>query len=126
MSSASAADVPELFPDGPTFALCSLIMIGAQLLYAAVGFGAGMFSITLLAMLLPDLAGAVATLFLLTLVTELWVLSKAWRKGNVRLLFGLLPSTVIGMWIGSQLLVTGPVLLRYCNAALVGRQHVLP
>ena len=44
--------MPELFPSVTIFVLASLIMVGAQLIYAAVGFGAGMFSITLLAMLL--------------------------------------------------------------------------
>ncbi len=114
--------MPELFPSLTVFVLSSLIMVGAQLIYAAVGFGAGMFSITLLAMLLPDLAGAVTTLFLLTLVTELWVLSRTWRDGNLRILLGLLPTSALGLWLGSLVLVTGDVswLKRLLGALIVG------
>ncbi len=65
--------MPELFPSVTVFVLCGLVVACAQMIYATVGFGAGMFSIALLAMLLPDLAGAVAALLLLTLVTEVWV-----------------------------------------------------
>ena len=91
------------------YLLCTLIVAGAQLIYATVGFGAGMFSIALLAMLLPDLGAAVATLFLLTVVTEVVVLSRAWREVRVRLLLGLLPTTAVGMWLGTELLVVGSV-----------------
>ena len=114
--------MPELFPSLTIFVLSSLIMVGAQLIYAAVGFGAGMFSITLLAMLLPDLAGTVTTLFLLTLVTELWVLSRTWRDGDLRILLGLLPTTALGLWLGSVVLVTGDVtwLKRLLGALILG------
>ena len=74
------------------------------MIYATVGFGAGMFSIALLAMLLPDLGATIATLFILTLVTEVWVLCHAWRQAKVRLLLGLLPTTAAGMWLGTELL----------------------
>ncbi len=119
---ASYLAMPELFPSLTIFVLSSLIMVGAQLIYAAVGFGAGMFSITLLAMLLPDLAGAVTTLFVLTLVTELCVLSRTWRDGNLRVLLGLLPTSALGLWLGSLVLVTGDVswLKRLLGALIVG------
>ena len=39
--------MPELFPNLPTYVFCALVMAGAQLLYATVGFGAGMFSIAI-------------------------------------------------------------------------------
>jgi uncharacterized membrane protein YfcA len=99
--------MPSLFVDLPTFVFCCLIMAGGQLIYATVGFGAGMFAVSLLALVLPDLAGTVTALFLITLVTELYVLFHAWRAARVRLLLGLLPTTVVGMWIGTQLLVAG-------------------
>ena len=99
----------ELFPDIPTFIACALIMAGAQLIYATVGFGAGMFSVTLLAMVLPELTDVVAVLLILTLVTEVSVLARDWRRARVRLLIGLLPTMAIGLWIGTEVLVTGDV-----------------
>lgn len=101
--------MPELFPSIPAFVLCTLIIAGAQLIYATVGFGAGMFAVALLALVLPDLRGAVATLLLLTLVTEIWVLVHAWRHARVKLLLGLLPTTAIGMWLGTQVLAGGEI-----------------
>jgi uncharacterized membrane protein YfcA len=99
--------MPELFPSIPLFILCALIVAAAQLIYATAGFGAGMFSVALLALVLPDLAGAVATLLLITLVTEITVLARAWRQANLRLLLGLLPTTAIGMWLGTEWLAGG-------------------
>ncbi len=102
--------MPELFPDTTAFVLCSLVVAGAQLIYATVGFGAGMFAMALLALLLPDLAGAVATFMVLSLVTEVWVLRHSWRHARPWLLAGLMPSMVIGLVIGAKLLAGGDVL----------------
>jgi len=101
--------MPDLFPDVITFVLCGFVVAGAHLIYATVGFGAGMFSIALLALLLPELAETVATLLLLTFMTEVWVLVHAWREAKVRLLLGLLPTAAVGMWLGTELLVAGNV-----------------
>lgn len=101
--------MPELFPDVPTFLLCGLVVLVAQLIYATIGFGAGMFSIALLALILPDLAGSVVTLLVLTFVTEVWVLAHAWRQARLRLLLGLLPTTALGMWFGTRMLKSGDV-----------------
>lgn len=101
--------MPELFPDAATFLLCGLILLVAQLIYATIGFGAGMFSIALLALILPDLAKPVVTLLLLTFITEVWVLTRAWRQARPWLLLGLLPTTAVGMWVGTQMLAGGDV-----------------
>ncbi len=98
--------MPELFPTMMSFVLACLVMLAAQLIYATVGFGAGMFSIALLAMLLPDFTGSVAVLLLLTLVTEVWVLLHAWREAKMRLLLGLLPAMAVGLWLGTETLVS--------------------
>jgi uncharacterized membrane protein YfcA len=101
--------VPDLFPSVGLYVLCGLVVAVAQLIYATMGFGSGLFSIALLAILLPDLAGTVATLLLLTFVTEVWVVCRAWRQAKVWLLLGLLPTTAIGMWLGTSMLVAGDV-----------------
>ncbi|MBU0638588.1 MAG: sulfite exporter TauE/SafE family protein [Planctomycetes bacterium] len=101
--------MPELFPDTITLVACALIMAVAQLIYATVGFGAGMFAVALLALVLPDLAAAVTILLLLTFVTEVWVLAHEWRRARARLLLGLVPAMIVGLWIGTQILVAGDV-----------------
>ncbi len=99
--------MPDLFPTMMSFVLASLVMLAAQLIYATAGFGAGMFSIALLAMLLPDFTGAVAVLLVLTFVTEVWVLLHTWREARMRLLLGLLPAMAVGLWLGTEALVSG-------------------
>lgn len=103
--------MPEMFPSVGVFVLCALVIAGASLIYATVGFGAGMFAIATLAMILPQLADAVATLLLLTLVTEVWVLRHAWREARGRLLLGLVPTMAIGLWLGTQVLISIDVAL---------------
>lgn len=101
--------MPPLFPTPSAFLLCALIVAGAQAIYATVGFGGGMFAIALLAIVLPDLAGAVTTLFILNLASEIWILLHCWRQGKLRLLLGLIPTMAVGMWLGTKLLISGDV-----------------
>ena len=101
--------MPELFPDPLTLVLSALVLLGGQFIYATVGFGAGMFSIALLALILPDLAQPVAIILVLSFLTEVWVLARNWRKARGGLLLGLLPTSALGMWIGTELLAAGNV-----------------
>lgn len=101
--------MPELFPSLTSFVACCAIIAGAQLIYSAAGFGAGMFAVTLLALVLPDLAGSVATLLLLTLLIEVAVLFRAWRSIQLRLVGPLVPGMLVGLPIGTALLALGPV-----------------
>lgn len=101
--------MPDLFPDTTAFVLCCLIIAGAQLIYATAGFGAGLFAVVLLAIVLPDLRGAIATLYVLTFLTEIWVVIHCWRDAQVRLLAALLPTTAVGLWIGTKILAAGDV-----------------
>ncbi len=102
--------LPELFPGYLEYAGCALILVGAQIVYAAVGFGAGIFAIALAALLLPDLRGAVVTLFLVNVAIEIVILGRIWRFGRVWLLAGLVPTTAIGLWLGTRLLGRLPVI----------------
>ncbi len=95
--------MPDLFGNLPSFVACALIMAGAQLIYATVGFGAGMFAVALMAIVLPDLTDAVVVLLILTFVTEVWVLIRAWRLARTRLLGWLAPGMAVGLWLGGCL-----------------------
>lgn len=101
--------MPDLFPSLASFVLAAIVVCGAQLIYATVGFGAGMFAVSFLALILPDLGGAVAALLLLTLVTEVWVLGHEWRHARGRLLIGLVPAMALGLWLGTGGLARGDV-----------------
>jgi uncharacterized membrane protein YfcA len=114
--------MPELFVDLPSFVACVLIMAGAQLIYATVGFGAGMFAVALMALVLPDLVGIVVVLLMLTFVTEVWVLARTWRRAKFHLLGWLVPGMVVGLWLGTQVLVTTDVSLlkRFLGLMVIG------
>jgi len=114
--------MPELFVNLPTFVACVLIMAGAQLIYATVGFGAGMFSVALMALVLPDLTGVIVVLLMLTFVTEVWVLARTWRRAKIRLLSWLVPGMVVGLWLGTRILVMTDVSLlkRFLGLVVMG------
>lgn len=114
--------MPELFVNMPSLVVCVLIMAGAQLIYATVGFGAGMFAVALMALVLPDLTGIVVVLLMLTFVTEVWVLARNWRSAKVRLLGWLVPGMVVGLWLGTRILATTDVgiLKRFLGLVVIG------
>ncbi|MCB9853869.1 MAG: sulfite exporter TauE/SafE family protein [Phycisphaerales bacterium] len=100
--------IPPLFQDSIALYLLSLlILITGQIIYATVGFGAGMFAVTLLVILLKDLPGVVSTILCLTWITEVLVLSREWRHVWGRLLFVIVPPLFLGVWIGTKLLAAG-------------------
>lgn len=114
--------MPELFVDLPSFIACVLIMAGAQLIYATIGFGAGMFAVALMALVLPDLTDIVVVLLMLTAVTEVWVLARTWRRVKIPLLGWLVPGMVAGLWLGTRILVTTDISLlrRFLGLVVIG------
>jgi len=112
--------MPILFPT--TFAyLASLAVIAlAMFVYATVGFGAGMVAVALLAFVLPDLAGTVAVLMVLTFAAEVSVLARNWRRADGRVLAGLVLPMAAGLWLGTGVLIGGDVgLLKRLLGAVV-------
>lgn len=101
--------IPPLFQDSiALYLLCLLILIGGQIIYATVGFGAGMFAVTLLVILLDDLPGVVSTMLLLTWITEVLVLARGeWRHAWGKLLLVIVPPLFVGVFIGTKLLASG-------------------
>lgn len=89
------------------YLFCLLILIGGQIIYATVGFGAGMFSVTLMVIVLDDLPGVVSTILLLTWITEVLVLSREWRHAWGKLLWIIVPPLIVGAWIGTKVLASG-------------------
>jgi uncharacterized membrane protein YfcA len=103
--------MPDLFGSIQQFAVCMLIMLGAQLIYATVGFGAGMFAVALMALVLPDLADIVVMLLILTLIAEISVLARSWRHIESRMLVWLIPGLLIGLWLGTKILIAADMSL---------------
>lgn len=113
--------MPDLFGGIQQFVLCMLIMLGAQLIYATVGFGAGMFAVAVMALVLPDLAGIVVVLLILTFIAEIWVLTRSWRHIEFRLLVWLIPGLLVGLWLGTRVLINADVsLLKQILGFVVG------
>lgn len=100
-------ELPTLFPTVGHYVLALLILIGGQLIYATVGFGAGMFAITLLVLLLDDLPGVVMMMLLLTWTTEVMVLSREWRHARGKMLLWMVPPMALGTVVGTALLKSG-------------------
>lgn len=100
-------ELPVLFPSPIHYVAALLILIGGQLIYATVGFGAGMFAITLLVLLLDDLHGVVMMMLLLTWTTEVLVLSREWRHARGRLLGWMIPPMAVGTYFGNNMLKSG-------------------
>ncbi|MCH2373625.1 MAG: sulfite exporter TauE/SafE family protein [Planctomycetes bacterium] len=96
--------MPELFPTLSIYCVCAVIVVVSQLIYAAVGFGSGLFALSTMALLVPDLAGVVVSLFALNVVTEVVILTRIWRQGRLGLLLSLVPTTLVGIWLGTEVL----------------------
>jgi len=111
-----------LFPDVPSLVVACVIIAIAQMIYATVGFGSGMFAVTALALVTTDLAGVVVTLFFLTIATEVWILLRDGRRGLGRLLAAVLPGAAVGTFIGAQVLARGsaPILERVLGLLVAG------
>jgi len=99
--------MPDLFPNPAAYVASLAIIALAMVVYATVGFGAGMVAVALLALVLPDLAGIVAVMMVLTFLTEFAVLLRAWRAARGRLLLLLAPPMAVGLWLGTKVLVAG-------------------
>jgi len=100
--------IPPLFQGSVGLYLAGLaILICGQIIYATVGFGAGMFAVTLLVILLDDLPGVVSTILCLTWITEVLVLSREWRHAWGGLLCVIVPPLFVGVFVGTKLLAAG-------------------
>lgn len=90
-----------------SWTLAGIIIFAGQFVYAAVGFGAGLISITLLALCFGDLDRFVPLFLLLCLPTEGVVCWKerrilTWNR-NLTLLVWVVPTLCIGGWLLSWL-----------------------
>lgn len=97
-------ELPALSPDYNHYYLALLILISGQLIYATVGFGAGMFAITLLVMLLGNTPGVVMMMLMVTWITEVLVLAREWPNARGRLLLVMIPPMMIGAFLGDWFL----------------------
>lgn len=101
--------MPILFPTTFAYLASLAVMVLAMFVYATVGFGAGMVAVALLAFVLPDLAGTVAVLMVLTFAAEVSVLARNWRRADGRVLAALAVPMAAGLWLGTKVLVGGDV-----------------
>lgn len=90
--------------DGPAelAIACAVVFLG-QLIYLMLGFGAGMLAVGTLTVFLPDVRDAVVLLLLLTLPSEIWVVTASRRhirwSGIGLLVGGVLLGVPLGSWM---------------------------
>jgi uncharacterized membrane protein YfcA len=92
------------------FAILVLLVTGVAV--GATGFGFALISVPPLLLLYPPQT-VVAIIFSASLVPSLLVIASAWRETDLRLVALLLPSALIGLLLGAQLLrLVDPVILK--------------
>jgi uncharacterized membrane protein YfcA len=96
-----------IFHDPWQFAATCLVLALAQIVYVLFGFGSGLISVGLLALVVPDLKDLVAVLLLINLPAELGVAWGARREVRWRPILGLGAGIAVGIPIGAWLLKRG-------------------
>jgi len=122
--------VPPTFFNSPfEFAAACAAVALAQLIYVTFGFGSGLVTVALLALVLPDLQDVVVLILLINLPAELFVVLRSrgfieWR-GVLRLCVGIVVGVPLGtailrlgdprallLTLGSSLIVIGAIFTR--------------
>lgn len=104
--------IAEIFPGWFEFILASSVFFLAELLYVAVGFGAGLLCVGILALFMPVIQDVVVLLLLVNLPVEMaivWSSRKVLRWQGLLLILG---GIVVGILLGAWILTFGtPVIL---------------
>ncbi len=90
------------------FLLAGVIIFFGQLIYAAIGFGSGMFTVTLLSLLTGNVSVVIPYFLLLCISTEFYVVATNREKLNFSLLKRFLIFLFAGLLIGSLMLKNAP------------------
>ncbi|MCB9554462.1 MAG: sulfite exporter TauE/SafE family protein [Deltaproteobacteria bacterium] len=91
----------SVFGTLPTYLAVCAVLLGAQLIYVLIGFGAGMIAVGALAMLLPSLQDSVVVLMLVNMPVELFVALSARQHVDRRTLISVGSGLLVGAPLGS-------------------------
>lgn len=111
----------DVFASWAQFAIASAVLVVAQVVYVAFGFGSGLIAVGILALLLPDLQDVVVILLLVNLPAEVLVVARSWRQVTWRPVGLIAAGVVVGVPLGTYVLKTGSpgVVLTALGAFLV-------
>ncbi len=101
------ANIEFVFGTPGHYVVASLIILAAEIIYVTFGFGAGLFSIGLLALVLPSLKDCVIILLLINLPLELTVTLKSWKALEWKGIFPVILGITAGIPGGTLLLKAG-------------------
>ena len=90
-----------VFPDLTTWWLFAATIVVAQIVYATVGFGAGMLTLAVMAHFVHDVTGVISVLLVHTFLSEVMILARSWRQVRWRMIVALLLPMALGVWLGA-------------------------
>jgi len=93
------------FQSGMQIFITCLVVFVAQVVYSLFGFGAGMFSVSILAFFFDDISNLVILVLLMSVPVELFIVLKTKNFIKPGKIFLLVLSLFIGILIGNELLV---------------------
>jgi len=122
-----------LFTDLNQFIIISIIILFSQIIYATLGFGSGMFAISIMAFLFGKLEFIVPFFTLVCLPTELVISYKDRKEINIRntwiFLIGIIPALFLGSILLKNsenkifLLILGSIILLLSLYYLIGEKR---
>ena len=100
--------MPELiFTAWWQYALASVVLLVAQVVYVVFGFGSGLIAVGTLALVFPEIRDVVVLLLVVNLPAEAGVAISSWRRIRWRETGGLLCGVVPGVILGAYVLRAG-------------------
>jgi uncharacterized membrane protein YfcA len=97
-------EASTVFGSVSLFLFTAGVLVLAEVIYLVFGFGAGLFSVGLLALVLPGLEDVIVMLLLVSLPVELWVVASRWEKIQWRKILLISAGILVGVPIGTFLL----------------------
>jgi uncharacterized membrane protein YfcA len=98
---------PHIFASPLQFVAVSAVLVLAQIVYVAFGFGSGLIAVGILALMFPSLQDVVVLLLLVNLPAEVLVVVRAWHEITWRRTGAIAAGVVVGVPLGTYVLKTG-------------------
>jgi uncharacterized protein len=98
---------PHIFDSWLQFAVVNAVLVLAQVIYVAFGFGSGLIAVGILALMFPDLQDVVVLLLLVNLPAEVLVVARSRREIAWRRTGAISAGVAVGVPIGAYVLKTG-------------------
>jgi len=111
-----------IFHSIPQFLGACLVLVFAQTVYVAFGFGVGLIVVGALALFFTEIRDVVVLLFFISAPAELYVVGKAWRLVPWRRVLPIAVGLLLGIPLGTALLRLGEptFLLTALGLVLIG------